>query len=146
MAAFAVAALITYWSSALAASTEGRSANPRYKLVISDQPDFRRFRLRLESLDDRPLCLDITRWPNDIGQLHFGSVWATLRSTQGTYMARDENFGRCIGPSCTIHIKPRSSLTGFIGYSEFGNPKKIAKLSARRLQLDINPIVCRAAK
>lgn len=122
--------------------SDGSGSTPRYELIIKDRPDLKRFTIALKSLDTRPLCLEITRWPNDIGHLHFGSVWVRLRSDEGVYAARDENFGRCVGPSCTLHIQPRSVLNGFIGYAEFGNPNKIMKLSRRRLEVDIAPVAC----
>jgi len=124
------------------------SQNPtphaRYHLTVSDRSDLRRFVLTLKSFDDRPLCLNVNQWPNYFGQLHFGSTWVTLVSTEGKYPARDENFGTCIGPTCVIHIAPGSTLTGFIGYREFGSPAKIAGLSRRQLHVVVSPSVCEA--
>lgn len=120
------------------------SGSPRYRLEIGDTPDRRRFLLTLTSLDDRPLCLEITQWPNALGQVDSGSMRTILDSAEGKYPARDENFGYCVGEECIIHLAPRASLKGFIGYAEFGKPEAIAALSQRRLRYTISPSVCQA--
>jgi hypothetical protein len=125
------------------ARAERVSSGPQYRLVVSDQPDLKRFLLTLTSVDRRPLCLHVTKWPDYFGHVHFGSSWVTLTATEGKYPARDENFGTCIGPSCVIRIAPGGKLSGFIGYSEFGDPKRISKLSNRKLKVVTAPIICR---
>lgn len=134
-------------SCAVRASASGNrpSGDPQYRLEIVDNIEGRRFLLTLRSLDDRPLCFGITQWPNRIGQLHFGSQRAVLNSAEGKFPARDENFGYCVGEGCTIHIAPRASLRGFIGYAEFGKPKIIATLSKRQLHYKIAPSICNAS-
>src|SRR6266480_1580537 len=79
-----------------------KSADPRYRLDIVDRPNEKRFNLSLKSLDRRSLCIYFDEWPNKFGQLHFGSGRVKLESSEGTYPARDENFGYCVGPSCII--------------------------------------------
>jgi hypothetical protein len=136
------AVLLAGCSTPPAANAPSPNQPARYRLTVSDRPDLNRFVLTLKSLDERPLCLNVNQWPNYFGQVHFGSIWVKLVSNQGTYPARDENFGSCIGPSCVIHIAPGSALTAFIGYKEFGTPAKIAGLSRRRLHLIVSPSVC----
>ena len=64
-----------------------------------------------------------------------------MQSAGRTYPAQDENFGYRI-PRNDIRIPPGSTLKGFIGYAEFGNPAKIAALTKRRLSVVISPTVC----
>jgi hypothetical protein len=93
-------------------NNRNHSAAPRYRFEITDSSDEKRFVLSLKSLDDRPLCIYVEKWPNGKGQLHFGSTWVKLKSAEGTYPARDENFGYCIdehGKPCLIRIAPRSA-------------------------------------
>ncbi len=116
---------------------------PQFHLIISDRQDLKRFIITLESSDSRTLCLDRDKWPNFLGHLHFGSTWVRLTSNKAVYPARDDNFGRCLGADCVIRIKPKSRLKGFIGYQEFGDPEKIARLRNRHLYMTLSPWVCR---
>jgi hypothetical protein len=137
------------WSCliASAASQQTDSTSARYRFAIIDRPQERKFVLTVESLDSRPLCIAVEKWPNRAGQLHFGSVWVKLESSEGTFPARDENFGYCVGPHgepCLIQIAPGSVLKGSIGYEQFGDPTAIAKLSKRHLKFPVSPSVCKA--
>lgn len=116
---------------------------PHFRLVIKDHPKEYRFVVNLISLDDRPLCLGVDQWPNELGQLDTGSKRATLKSDEGAYPARNENFGYCVGDACIIHVAPGSTLTGFIGYKEFGGPKTIARLTKRRLVFPVSTWICK---
>ena len=127
------------------ANNRNHSTAARFHFDITDRPDEKRFVLSLKSLDDRPLCIYVEKWPNQKGQLHFGSRWVKLKSPNGTYPAKDENFGYCVdehGKHCLIYIAPRSTLNGFIGYEQFGNPAVIEKLSRRQLDFPVSPSVC----
>src|SRR6478735_9388632 len=103
----------------------------RYRLSILDSSVQKRFIVSLTSLEDRPLCLHIQRWPSSNGHLHYGSVWATLHTSKGVYPAYDENHGRCVGPECILHIAPHATITGFVSYEMFGHPAVIARLPDR---------------
>lgn len=86
---------------------QDESATPRYRFQIVDRSDEKRFELNLTSRDDRWLCIYVEKWPNDKGQLHFGSKWVKLRSARATFLAHDENFGYCAdenGKPCLIRI------------------------------------------
>jgi hypothetical protein len=124
------------------ADLRSEEAPARYGLTIRDLPSAKQFELTLRSLDHRPICVEIRRWPNRFGRVHFGSHWVILHTGKGIYPAINENFGRCVGPGCIIHIAPGKTLTGFIRYSAFGNEKQIAALPSRRLQVDVEPVVC----
>jgi len=130
-------------SSLCSARAERAGSGPQYRLVVSDRPDLKRFLLTLTSFDRRPLCLHVTKWPDYFGHVHFGSSWVTLTATEGNYPAHDENFGTCIGPSCVIRLAPGGKLNGFIGYREFGDPKRVSKLSNRKLKVVTAPVICR---
>ena len=136
--------LNSIWLSSCVAplGNERVSVPPRYQLEIVDRPLQRRFVVTLRSLDSRPLCLDIENWPNQFGQLHYASSWVKVGSPEGIYPARDKNLGYCLG-ECTIRIAPKSALTGFIRYAEFGDPSAIAALSQRYLQVVVALRVCR---
>src|SRR5436305_1550704 len=106
-------------------SAGAASAPVRYRLSILDSSVQKRFNVTLTSLDDRPMCLHIQSWPNSIGHLHYGRHWATLHTSKGIYLAHDENHGRCVGPSCILHIAPHGTITGFVSYEMFGHPAVI---------------------
>ena len=116
----------------------------QYRLTVTDVPRMQRFELALRSFDDRPMCMHIQRWPNQFGRVHFGSSWVVLQSAAGVYRARDENLGRCVGPTCIIHIAPKGVLRGFINYSVFGSALDATALKNRRLQVDVQPKLCTA--
>jgi hypothetical protein len=124
------------------ANKRNQSAVPRFRFEITDRPQQKKFLLTLRSLDNRPLCMPFYKWPNRFGQVHFGSSWVRLESSEGTHAIRNENFGYCVGPSCIIHIPPGSTLYGFIGYEQFGDPTVIARLSQRKLRFPVLPDVC----
>jgi hypothetical protein len=118
------------------------SPDPQYQLIIKDVPAARHFELTLQSLDERPICVELRRWPNRAGRVHFGNSWVVLHTSAGLFRAKDENFGRCVGPECLIHIGPKKALHGFIAYFVFGDEQKIARLPKRRLQIDVRPMLC----
>ncbi len=117
------------------------SSPPRYTLEIKDQPRQKRFVLALRSSDDRTLCIDVEDWPNRFGRVHFGGSSVRLETPKKMFPARDFNFGYCLG-NCSIYIRPRSVLTGFIGYAEFGPPSLIAGLTHRQLHFEVSPRIC----
>lgn len=124
------------------------SSTARYRLQVTDRPDQKRFDVRLDSIDDRPLCITVENWPNRHGRLHFGATWVNVTSAEGLFPGGEENFGYCIdenGGPCLIQIPPKSSLKGYIVYKEFGDPAKIAALSQRRLRFPVSPQVCKGA-
>lgn len=118
------------------------NSEPRYRLTTKDVPSAKHFELTLTSLDDRPICLHVQRWPNQFGRVHFGASWVMLQSAGGLYRARNENSGRCVGPTCIIHIAPKGSLRGVISYSVFGGAVDVKALKGRRLQVDVRPKLC----
>jgi hypothetical protein len=126
----------------IAASNSVVASAPRYKVEILDQPAEKRFLITLKSFDSRPLCLGVEQWPNVRGQVDTGSKRAKLESAKGTYLARDENFGSCLGDACIIHLAPRSSIRGFINYAEFGDPSVIATLPQRQLHFPVTTWIC----
>jgi hypothetical protein len=115
---------------------------PRYRLVIKDNPTAERFDLTLHSDDSRAICLGQGGWPNQLGNLDWGSQWVKLQSGKKVFKARDWNFGYCDGAECSTRVPPYGTLTGFIGYAEFGDPKEIAVLPKRRLHFDPLLYVC----
>jgi hypothetical protein len=115
---------------------------PRYRLVIKDNPTLARFDLTLRSLDRRTICLGGGGWPSPNGNVDWGSQWVKLQSNSDFLPARDWNFGICFG-DCSIHVAPHGKLSGFIGYAEFGDPKKITALPNRKLHFDPIVYVCK---
>ena len=115
---------------------------PRYRFVIKDNPNFARFDLTLRSLDRRTICLGQGGWPSPNGNVDWGSQWVKLQSNSELFPARYWNFGTCAG-DCSTHVAPHRTLSGFIGYAEFGDPKKIAALPNRKLHFDPIVYVCR---
>src|SRR5947207_514574 len=79
--------------AAVGSGRANKSADPRYRLDIVDSPNEKRFNLSLISLDRRNICIYFDEWPNQFGKLHYGSRRVQLESSEGTYPARDENFG-----------------------------------------------------
>lgn len=116
---------------------------PRYHLIVKDNRALARFEVTLVSRDSRIICLGRGGWPDESGHVDWGSQWVKLKSNRRSFPARDWNFGYCEGTDCTIRVQPRSKLTGFIGYAEFGDPQKIAVLRFRHLDFDPLVYVCR---
>lgn len=115
---------------------------PQYRLVIKDSPAEKRFDLTLISSDDRSLCVSVGGWPDGLGHVDWGSSWVKLSSESRIFPARDWNLGYCEGNDCSHRIKANGTLTGFIGYAEFGNPKEIAALPDRRLLFETTAYAC----
>jgi hypothetical protein len=134
-------AIVCSYAAISAIAGQHDSAPPRYRIDIVDRPEEKRFLIVLKSLDDRSLCLGIGQWPNEFGQLDFGSTWVALKSAGDTYRPRDTNFGYC--PGCEIRIAPRSELRGFIGYAEFADPATIAALPKRHLHFPVTAWICK---
>src|SRR5437870_225221 len=109
----------------------GESPAPKFKVDSTDVPAQKRFFITFHSLDKRPLCLRYFQWPSLGGELSGGS-WVALKSSEGVYRAAGHNFGYHVSDGDDIRIAPFSTLTGFILYSEFGNPRAINKLRRRR--------------
>jgi hypothetical protein len=131
--------------SALAGTVFARSAQPKYRIEIEDRRAEQRFLIMLTSLDDRPLCIPVEKWPNQYGQLHFGASWVKLQSNTAIYRARDNNFGYCInkdGGPCTIRVRAGDSLKGFVGYREFGKVTEIAALKEHHLVFPVIVWAC----
>jgi hypothetical protein len=120
------------------------NTGPQYRLTIKDVPNARHFELTLQSYDDRPMCMHTQRWPNEFGEVHFGRSWVVLHSAAGLYRAIDENAGRCVGPTCILHIAPRGILRGIISYTVFGKAIDVVALKGRRLEVDVRPKLCTA--
>lgn len=120
------------------------SQPPRYRIVIRDDPLRARFALEFVSLDDRTLCLSYRAWPNALGTVEGGSQWVKLKSSKGILRPRDWINSTCDGDDCTIRVPPNGTLTGFIGYAEFGDSKKVAALPNRRLEFAPLPHICGA--
>lgn len=139
---FRVIILTIAFSCVAPVGVRTEEAPARYSLTTRDIGKEKRFELVLRSRDDRPICLEVRRWPNRVGHVHYGNHWVILHTSKGIYRALDENFGRCIGPECIMHIAPRKTLTGFIAYSVFGDEKKVAMLPNRHLEVDVKPVVC----
>jgi hypothetical protein len=123
-------------------SAEDAAAVAQYRLVVKDEPRSHRFALRLESLDERKLYVDIYKWPDALGRLHFGSLWVSLNLNGRIVTAKDENFGYVVGGR-SIEIAPRGALVGFVGYEQFGNPRSIANASSRSLRFKVTPSTVR---
>lgn len=115
---------------------------PRYRVEIKDNPTEKRFDLTLISSDKRPLCVSAGGWPNGVGNVSWGSSWVKLESKGRIFPARDWDFGYCEGGDCSHRIAPEGTLSGFIGYAEFGDPKEIAALPERRIFFDTAAYVC----
>jgi hypothetical protein len=115
---------------------------PQFRIVIKDDPIEMRFNLTLISSDNRPLCVSVGGWPDGLGHVDWGSSWVKLNSKGRIFPARDWNFGYCEGDNCSHRVAAKGTLTGFIGYAEFGDPKEIAALPERRLLFDTTAYVC----
>jgi hypothetical protein len=122
----------------------GENKEPLYRLTVKDVPSAKHFEITLQSYDQRPMCLHTQRWPNEFGEVHFGRSWVALHSAAGLYRAIDENGGRCVGPTCILHIAPKGILRGIISYTVFGNAIDVAALKRRRLEVDVRPRLCTA--
>lgn len=115
---------------------------PSYDLVVFDNVDQSRFDLTFSSSESKPLCFEVEKWPNDRGEVSAGSYRAKMVYRDGTLSAKDANFGFCPGGCGIIVVLPGETLTGFIPYAEFGDPKEIEGLPDRRLEYHFVPRFC----
>lgn len=115
---------------------------PRFRAEAKDVPSEQRFLITLKSLDDRTLCLRYFQWPNRFGELADGVDWVKLSFSAGARNPQAHGLAVDYGGGA-IQIAPFSTLTGFIQYSEFGDPEGIRKLRQRRLVFMPAPWVCR---
>jgi hypothetical protein len=142
-AILSLVALLSLSMPRLATCQKSDSTAPRFRIEVTDQPNQKRFLIVLKSLDNRPLCLGVEQWPDQLGQLDTGSRRARVTSSEGTFLARDASFGYCAGDACVLHVAPGSTLKGFIGYAEFGSAAAIAGLRDRRLHFPVTTWVCK---
>ena len=121
-----------------------RFADPHTEYVLEvDSNDIdQRFILKLSSLSDEYLCIGVDDWPNVLGQISGGSDRAVVSGGEETFYASDTNFGYCVGDGCTIRIRPRQTLTAFVGYKEFADPHEIAAIVDKKLTYRLRPFIC----
>jgi len=130
----------------LSCSTTGHhidfAPSSEYRLSIS--PNFQRqvFQVDLQSLSQRPLCIDFDQWPNEVGELSMGSQRAHVSADGATYAAIDRNFGYCMGPRCIIRIPPGEHLRGFISFSEFQGWNPGNHVAEAHLDFSVGPRYC----
>jgi hypothetical protein len=124
------------------ASVDERPTSDRYVIDITDNVRAKRFDVVISSKDDRPICVWVDNWPNDLGQLHMGSDKAKLRTGSSVLAAKDANFGYCPGGCGEHRIAPRGELRGFIAYSAFGDEDKIAASPNKHLNYFPWPYYC----
>ena len=135
--------LLITWVFCFCRTSFASDAGLSYHFTVTDRPDLNRFILTVKSTDPRPMCLYTDKWPNRLGQLHFGSTWVSLTARGVTLRAHDSNFGVCRGDaSCYIYLPPGGTLTAFIGYEQFGDPAEIAALAERELKFPIALFRC----
>lgn len=124
------------------AEDSGPTPAPMFNLSVTDNAELQRFELLLRSSDNRPLCMDVEQWPNQLGQVDWHGRRGVLHSQEGSFSAEDANFGFCPGGCGVIKIAPGGEHRGFIPYSEFGDPKAIVRLQDRHLDFTVVPRVC----
>lgn len=116
-----------------------------FQLVISDNPQEKRFDLLLVSEENNGICLTVEQWPNEVGGLHFGSQRAFLETPEGNLPAADENFGHCPGGCGLLRVEEGGELKGHIPYSSFGPESQISE-TPKRLIFEVQPFICRATR
>lgn len=113
-----------------------------YTLTSAANDDLKRFDLELRSNSSRSLCISGADWPNKLGQVSGGSERAKVVYGSREISSRDTNFGSCVGESCTVKIKPRSLMRGFISYNEFEESSGLSEVPEKRLIYQIKPYFC----
>lgn len=103
-----------------------------------------RFDVVLTSNSKRPMCMSPPSWPSRSGRVSGGGDRTSLRGDNGVVAAIDTDFGYCIGPTCTIHVAPGQSVSGFIDYAAFGGRQAVEGLRNRSLDFRPNPYFCRS--
>ena len=121
-------------------STPLTPASPtEYRLEIVEDPDNRRFDLRLVSTTNRPLCVGEHQWPNSLGQLHFARGDVYLIVAGAKYSIKEHNMGY---PEGVLRIPPGGQRTGFISLDEFDPGWSSTPDSARKLLFKVQPVYC----
>ena len=128
--------------SACASQWSQRSENAfTYDLVVTDEPAFRRFRLRLTSTAVVPFCVGLDSWPNVLGQVPVDSHRITLRWRNGNATAKAGFEGYCPG-DCEMVIPVKATLDGEVKYEAFGDPEWVFSLPDRELEVTLTPFRC----
>ena len=113
-----------------------------FEVQIKENPELRRFDIRLVSRVRYSICITQDQWSNGLGQLESSARLTKLRSGDIVLTAKESNFGFCTGPQCRLRIPPGESLEGFIGFDQFGDPVRIAALPNKRLEFGADPVRC----
>ncbi|GAB2524292.1 hypothetical protein GCM10027188_29080 [Lysobacter humi (ex Lee et al. 2017)] len=115
-------------------------AAPAFQLKVADQAEAQRLLLKLQSNDERALCLEYGAWPSAVAGPPISLRGGTVVLPRQT-AAPLEPY--CPGGCDQIRIPPRGQLSAAIPYSDFGDPIEIASWPARQLEFAPQIRVCR---
>lgn len=121
--------------------TQKQVPEAKYSIEINDQPDRRRFEIKVTSRDTRPICMESRQWPNRRGELDARNTVAILRTERRSFDLHPDGPGTR-DDARLITLAPGEAVVGFVGYSVFGNPDEIAKLSERKLVFVVGVVAC----
>ena len=116
-------------------------ANTDYLLKTSSDDLSQAFTIGLQSISNRDLCFLKKDWPfpdgNWIGERKFKIVSGAV-----SIDVPNENFGSCVGKSCTTRLKPHTERTAKLNYAVFGEPDTITRLKDKRLEYSLGLYFC----
>jgi len=113
-----------------------------YELSWSQNDDKGEFAITLKSTSKSRLCISVDDWPDRSGQISGGGARSSIKADNFSAASVDTNFGFCVGKLCTITIAPYGSISGVIGYKEFGDSSYIKSLHNKQLTYVISPYFC----
>lgn len=114
----------------------GPIANRDYLIETGADDVSQTFAVSLQSMSNRDLCFARQSWPfpdgNWIGEGTFKIV-----SGDVSIAVPSENYGSCIGPSCTTRLKAHTKQTAKLNYAVFGEAGAITRLPDKRLEYSL---------
>jgi hypothetical protein len=129
---------------------EGMPSGPRavdratpdqdFTLTVSENQMAQRFELTLSSRSERPLCLGMTDWPDEHGQIVLAGDNVSYTVNGVTYPMRNST-AQDRGSAGVRRVEPRGSLTGFIGFDQFP-AAAFAADGGGELSLELRPAFC----
>lgn len=114
----------------------------KFSVESADLPAREAFELVLRSEDDRRICVDVERWPNEVGAVHFGADFLRIVHDQGSTPAKEWNLGFCPGGCGVISLEPKREIRAIVPYAQFGDVEYIASLKNKKLVYELSPILC----
>lgn len=100
--------------------------NTDYEFSWSYERSTGEITVKLQNLLSKPLCFDSSNWPDQNGELHFGSRIFSVIISGVSYSFEDTNLGY-LGGRYGPHLSANGELVAVINLSQFNVPMTVAQ-------------------